>query len=90
MRIAFQRLLHLQRKPAHAPSHVGPAQRDPDPDVARNGDHRRNARRTVVTNELDAPAMTRTVAPSNLDNDRRGVRRRNRSVTSAGFAMVHR
>ncbi len=39
MWISAQRLLHLQGKALHPPTHIGPSDRQPDPDLARNWDH---------------------------------------------------
>src|SRR5450631_4305609 len=41
VRIALQRLLHLQGEAIHATAHVGMACRNPDPHTGGNGNHRR-------------------------------------------------
>ncbi len=43
MRIAPERLLHLQRQSFHAAAHVGMARRQPDPHTGWEGDHRRSS-----------------------------------------------
>ena len=39
MRIPAQRLLNLQSEALHPATHIGPADRQPDPHLARNRDH---------------------------------------------------
>lgn len=41
MRIAHQALLNRESQALHAATHVGVASGDPDPDAARDRDHRR-------------------------------------------------
>jgi len=43
VRIALQRLLHLQSEAVHATAHVGMARRDPHPHARGNGNHRRGS-----------------------------------------------
>src|SRR5450631_4585080 len=43
VRIALQRLLHLQGEAVHATAHVGMARRDPHPHARGNGNHRRGS-----------------------------------------------
>src|SRR5436305_12412477 len=64
VRIAPERLLHLQRQPVHAAPHVGPADRQPHAHPARNRDHRRaSASRTRRSALPSTPAPTRTRYP---------------------------
>src|SRR5438132_12743996 len=67
MRVAAQCLLHLQRQPVHAFAHVGPTDRQPHPNPARNRDHHRaNASTTAAAKAGDTEAGIRTRAlPAN-------------------------
>src|SRR4051812_31187649 len=61
VRVAAERLLHLQRQPVHTFAHVGPADRQPHPNPRGNRDHRRS--RTSSTSRSVAawtPSLTRT------------------------------
>jgi hypothetical protein len=61
VRVAPQSFLNLQRQSVHAPTHVGPANREPDTDTRGNRDHRRS--RTSSTSrsaEVLTPLPTRT------------------------------
>ena len=60
---AFGRLLHLQRQPVHPFAHVGPADRQPHSNPARNRDHRRaSASTTAAANAGGTKAGIRTRA----------------------------
>ena len=67
MRVAAQRLLHLQRQPVHAFAHVGPTDRQPYPTPARNRDYRRaSASTTAAAKAGDTEVGIRTRAlPAN-------------------------
>src|SRR5271168_255640 len=67
MRVAAQPLLHLQRQPVHPFALVGPADRQPHPNPARNRDHRRaSAATTAAAKAGDTEAGIRTRAsPAN-------------------------
>src|SRR5712672_4546322 len=61
MRVAAQRLLHLQRQPVHAFAHVGPTDCWPHSNPARNRDHRRaSASTTAAAKAGDTEAGIRT------------------------------
>jgi hypothetical protein len=61
--VAAQCLLHLQCQPIHAFPHVGPADRQPHPNPARNRDHRRaSASTTADAKAGDTEAGIRTWA----------------------------
>ena len=62
VRIALQALLNLQGQPAHAAPHVAVAGCNPDPDTARNRDHRASTRSVVETSASGAFAMIFTRA----------------------------
>ena len=63
MRVTAQRLLHLQRQPIHAFTHIGPADRQPHSNPARNRDHRRASASTIAAaNAGDTEAGMRTRA----------------------------
>jgi hypothetical protein len=72
MRVAAQRLLHLQRQPVHAFAHVGPTDCWPHSNPARNRDHRRaNASTTAAAKRATPkPGSARGVARE-FDLDRR-------------------
>src|SRR4051812_6070209 len=64
VRIAAERLLHLQSQPVHALAHVAPANRPPYPHPRGDRDHRRS--RTSSTSRSVAartPSLTRTRYP---------------------------
>ena len=67
MRIAAERLLYLQRQTVHAFPHVGPADRQPHPNTARDRDHRRAS--TLTTAEVRSagiePGMRTRALPAN-------------------------
>jgi hypothetical protein len=63
VRIALKDLLHLQRQPVHAASHIRVARCDPNANVRRKRDHRRSDRNTAETKAGEASAATRTTAP---------------------------
>jgi hypothetical protein len=67
MRVAAQRLLHLQRQAVHTTPPVGVADRQPHPHPARNRDHRRaRAATTAAAKAGDTKAGIRTRAlPAN-------------------------
>src|SRR5690348_16433658 len=67
VRVAAQRLLHLQRQPVHPFAHVGPTDRQPHPNPARNRNHRRaSAPTTAAAKAGDTEAGIRTWAlPAN-------------------------
>ena len=56
MRVALQLLLNLKRQSLHAAPHVRMARRDPNPNVARNGDHARSAFNVAATSAEGASA----------------------------------
>src|SRR4051794_7621392 len=64
VRVAAERLLHLQRQPVHTLAHIGPADRQPHPHARGNRDHRRSntssTRRSVAA---WTPSLTRTRYP---------------------------
>ena len=60
--IAMETLLHLHRQPVHPAPHIGVAGGDPDPDTARNRDHRASNRSAVDTSASGACAMICTRA----------------------------
>ena len=64
MRVALQRLLHLECQAVHAATHVRVAVGQPHPDVGRWHDHRRTA--AMIRRRLARPtsALTRTQVPS--------------------------
>ena len=62
VRITAERLLHLQGEAVHTAPHVGPSDREPDPNAGRKRDHRRSiafstSRSQAVSTEL--PTRTR-------------------------------
>jgi len=59
---SLQALLNLQGQPAHAAPHVAVAGCNPDPDTARNRDHRASTRSVVETSASGAFAMIFTRA----------------------------
>jgi len=63
VRVAAQPLLHLQRQPVHAFTHIGVTGCEPDPDAARDRDHRASDRNTAVTSFAGASAAIRTTEP---------------------------
>src|SRR5712672_1327358 len=67
MRIAAERLLYLQCQAVHAFPHVGPADRQPHPNTARNRDHRRAS--ALMTAEARSagiePGMRTRALPEN-------------------------
>src|SRR5437764_15249920 len=67
MRIAAERLLYLQCQAVHAFPHVGPADRQPHPNTARNRDHRRAS--ALMTAEARSagiePGMCNRTLPAN-------------------------
>jgi hypothetical protein len=67
MRVAPQRLLHLQRQPVHALPHVGAADRQPHPLARGDRDHRcANAATTAAAKAGDTEVGIRTRAfPAN-------------------------
>src|SRR5271166_2428505 len=65
MGIALQTLLNLKRQTLHAAPHVGMTSRNPDPDAARNRNHRRDsAFRTRVNAAVSMSAQTMIRSPS--------------------------
>ena len=59
--ITLEPLLNLKREPLHAAPHIRVACRDPDPDAARNRDHRRPRNVAAIKSALaDALMLTRT------------------------------
>jgi hypothetical protein len=65
VRVPPQRLLHLQRQPAHPAPHVGAAGGEPDPHAARHRDHRRaNTRSAAVRHRLAQARRRRRVPPA--------------------------
>jgi len=72
MRVAFEGLLHTERKPLHAAAHVHMTGRDPDPTSHRNGDQDRSAFNIVATNadgaftpiRIRAPFISTKITPS--------------------------
>src|SRR5204863_9896791 len=67
MRFAAERLLYLQCQAVHAFPHVGPADRQPHPNTARNRDHRRASALTTAearTAGIEPGMRTRTL-PAN-------------------------
>jgi hypothetical protein len=67
MRIALQRLLHLDRQAVHAAPHIGVPDRQPDPHARRNRDHRRDsAFTTAAANSAGIdPGIRTTIFPAN-------------------------
>ena len=63
MRIAPQRLLHLQRQSVHAAPHVRVADREPHADAGRNRDHRASASITQRNASSSTSRSTRTRRP---------------------------
>lgn len=63
MRIALQALLHCKSQASHAATHIGLASGDPDPDAARNWDHRRKSSRTCCSASTSTSRSTRTRQP---------------------------
>src|ERR1700761_5736053 len=61
--VPAQPLLHLQRQPTHATSHVGMAGSNPDPQSGRNRDHCR-ARSVAVTRAVGVVASIITRTPA--------------------------
>jgi hypothetical protein len=53
MRIAAKRLLDLQGKTVHAPPHVGPADRKPDPHAGWKRNHRRSSAFSTSRSEAE-------------------------------------
>src|SRR4051794_25017236 len=65
VRVALERLLHLEREPVHDLAHVGAAGGQPDPRPARERDHRPvSARSAAATTLGSAGAESRTRPPS--------------------------
>src|SRR3954470_21992437 len=61
VRVAAERLLHLQRQPVHAFPHVGPADRQPHPYTRGNRDHRRSSTSSTSRSvEAWTPSPTQT------------------------------
>src|SRR5258708_15489876 len=61
VRVTSQRLLHLQRQPAHSFAHVGSAHRQPHSNPRGNRDHRRvSAATTAAATARDTEAGIRT------------------------------
>src|SRR5450432_1686032 len=59
MGITLETLLNLKRQPLHAAPHVGMPSRNPDPDAARNRNHRReSAFTTRVSAAVSTSAQT--------------------------------
>jgi hypothetical protein len=72
MRVAAQRLLHLQRQPVHAFAHVSPTDCWPHSNPARNRDHgRASASTTAAAKAGDTEAGIRTGVAREFDLDRR-------------------
>src|SRR5689334_5614508 len=64
MRIALQALLDRKRQALHAAAHVGVASGDPNPDAARNRDHRPlRSSRTRCSASTSTSRSTRTRQP---------------------------
>src|ERR1700759_1290105 len=64
MRIALQALLNRKSQALHAAPHVGVTGRDPDPDAARDWDHRRlSSSRTRCNASTSTSRSTRTRQP---------------------------
>jgi hypothetical protein len=79
VRIALERLLHLQRQAVHPAPHVGMAGRDPHPNPGRQWDHRATSALTIAdANSLGAVAAMRTrMSPPS-------------SISSAGWPAIVR
>src|SRR5690348_10936012 len=60
VRVATQRLLNLQGKTVHAPTHVGRTRRQPDANTRRRDNHRRStvSTRRSVTKPTSSPTLT--------------------------------
>src|SRR3954452_20727854 len=73
MRIAAERLLYLQCQAVHAFPHVGPADRQPHPNTARNRAHRRASALTTAEARSAGiePGMRTRALPANSILDRR-------------------
>src|SRR5437016_1615535 len=71
MRVALERLLHLQRQAPHPAPHVGVAGRNPHPNPGRQQDHRAtSALMTADAKSLGAVAAMRTrmSRPNSISN----------------------
>src|SRR6266850_2110338 len=69
MRVAAQRLLHLQRQPVHAFAHVGPTDRQPHPNPARSRDHRRASTSTTAAakaGDTEAGILTQALPTNSI------------------------
>src|SRR5438132_2053756 len=91
VRIAAQYLLHPQCQPVHALPHVGPANRQPYPHAAWNGDHRRastSSTRSSAAASISRSTQTRPPLSSSISISPGFLRRRRRgaSATAAGLA----
>jgi hypothetical protein len=74
MRIALQRLLHLEGQAIHAAAHVGMARRDPHPHIRRNRNHRRGrAFITVATRSGSTAPEIRKRRPRPNSNSISGI-----------------
>src|SRR6202040_1567570 len=67
MRIALQRLLHLDRQAVHAAPHIGVPDRQPYPHTRGNRDHRRDsAFTTAAANSAEIePGIRPPISPAN-------------------------
>jgi hypothetical protein len=69
MRVAPQRLLHLQRQPFHAFAHVGSTDRQPHPNPAGNWNHRRASASTTAAakaGDTEAGILTRALLANSI------------------------
>src|SRR5204863_5535615 len=67
MRIALQRLLHLDRQAVHAAPHIGVPDRQPYPHTRGNRDHRRASALTTAAARFAGiePGIRTTIFPAN-------------------------